>query len=174
LIEALKKKHMPDSGWHNVCEVAQIKRAYQDEIFDVFESHQSRVAICQCQNCKIDFLTSKSNSGRTDLSCIFGCRAKNKIQKGNRRSRAHYATEFGREQKKKLNRKRSEKPTSMEQPPPLPRGDRALLYYRWLIWVIENSRLSFKDLSVRLAPIFEKVRQHSLEIFIKFGDIPDS
>lgn len=154
-------------------EVTQLKQAYQNEIFKIFESHQSHVSIGQCRECKIEFLTAKSNAKRTDLRCPFGCRTKHRTAGSSRRSKCHYQTKFGRTQKKARNRKRSKKDPAGRKPRGL-RQDCTLLYYRWLIWTVERRRLSFSDLTELLAPIFEKVRQHSLEVDDELGNIPDS
>lgn len=145
-------------------------RTYQNEIRVIFESHQSHVSIGQCRVCEIEFLTAKANAGRADLRCPFGCRAKHKTKESRRRSKRHYQTEFGRKQKKALNRNRSKKGSK----PRRLRRDRTLLYYRWLIWAVERRRFSFSALAELLAPIFEKVRQHSLEINGDSDNIPDS
>jgi hypothetical protein len=171
-IEALKKKHTNAPGWHKVCEVAQLKRTYQNEISVIFENHQTHVSISQCRACKIEFLTAKSNAGRTDLRCPFGCRAKHGSEGSKRRSKRHYQTEFGRTQKKVLNRKRSK--NDLTRPRPRPGRGLTLLYYRWLIWAVERRRFRLTDLTELLAPIFEKVRQHSLEVDDELGNIPDS
>ena len=170
----MKKKHTGDPSWHRGCEVAQLIRTYQNEILEIFKSHQSHVSIGRCRVCEIEFLTSKSNAGRTDLLCPFGCRARQRAEGSRRRSKRHYETEFGRSQKKALNHKRSKRSGHDRSGPGRLRRDRTLLYYRWLIWVVEGRRLSVSVLAEVLAPIFEKVRQHSLEIDTGSDNIPDS
>src|SRR5271170_7652436 len=73
-IEALRKNYTGDPGWHDTRQVAELKRLYRDEILEIFELHRSRVSICQCRECGIEFLTGRSNAGRADLRCPFGCR----------------------------------------------------------------------------------------------------
>lgn len=169
-IEALRKKHTGDPVWHESCEVAGLKRSYQNEIYKISENHQSHVSICHCRDCGIEFLTARSNAGRTDLRCPFGCRSEHRKQKSNKRSTHYYRSELGRQKKKSLNRRRSRK---NNRPPSRPRHQ-DLQYYRWLVLVVERRRLCLSQLADLLAPIFEKVRQHSLEVPVEIDIIPDS
>ena len=165
----MRKDHTGDPGWHDTRQVAELKRLYRDEILEIFELHQSRVSICQCRECGIEFLTASSNAGRSDLRCPFGCRERHRGQKSNQRSTTYYQNKMGREKKRVLNRKRSEK----KPPRPGPQHPQRLQYYRWLIWVVERRRFGLSELSDLLAPIFEKVRQHSLEKSESVCDTPD-
>jgi hypothetical protein len=166
----LRKKYTGDPAWHDTRQVAELKRLYRDEILEIFELHRSRVSICQCCECGIEFLTGRSNAGRADLRCPFGCRTRHRSQKSNQRSANYYQSNMGREKKKALNQKRSEKKSPR---PRKPDQHQSLQYYRWLIWTVDRRRLGLHELSDLLTPIFEKARQHSLEKLEPICDTPD-
>lgn len=154
-----------------MCEVGELKRLYRDEIYQILECNQSRVSICDCCDCGIEFLTSRSNAGRIDMRCPFGCRSKHRIKKSVQRSVAYYKTSQGRQKKMRLNQSRSNSDHSGSR---RIGRDHDLQYYRWLILIVERRRFEQSELTELLAPIFEKVRQHSLEICIGNDKTPDS
>ena len=68
----------------------------------------------RCVECGIRFLTSKSNRGREDLRCPFGCRELNRRRKTNERGKRYYNSKKGRKKKKQRNKKRCLKRRSSE------------------------------------------------------------
>lgn len=112
----------------------------------------SRLCLARCRHCRIFFLTTRSNRGRNDLSCPFGCREAHRKQQSHQRSQAYYRTEQGRRKKRDLNRKRSlwsaraaapKKTASVTPllppsiPPALARHIRLVVSFlegRWLTW----------------------------------------
>lgn len=94
--------------WHQDDRVGPLLRQYQLTLDAILRDHPD-LASCavQCCHCGIRFLTHPRNANRRNLYCPFGCREHCRRQLANERSRKHYRTEKGRQNKKLLNGKRS-------------------------------------------------------------------
>lgn len=85
--------------------------------------------------------------------CPFGCRAERRRRKTNTRSRKHYGTAFGREQKVARNRERPTQPVLVE-PPPEPQtpddlGPDMIAHVQVVASIIERRRVS-RDETIEL------------------------
>lgn len=173
-IEALREFYIADPNWHEVPGAVAVKAAYRFEIHQIFGNHQGQVVISICRDCRIEFLTSRSNEGRDDMRCMFGCRESQRKRESNRRSVEYYRSDAGRKKKKAINQRRSK----CGEPEHRDTGGSAQLsvhqYYRWLIRIIDGVKLGLRSIADVVASILVRVRQHSLEKIEKTGQIPDS
>jgi len=74
--------------------------------------------VVRCCRCGIRFFTHPRNARRRNLRCPFGCRQHHRRQRGNERSRKHYQTAKGRENKQRLNGQRSKSGNDAENTSP--------------------------------------------------------
>ena len=170
----MRFRHSNKSDWHLASDLVGLKSAYLDQIENLAHEYQSRMSICKCRSCGFEFLTAKSNFRRSDLLCVFGCRKRHEKSSSKARSRKRNQTVEGKEKKKILNRRRSER--GDETPAPQPRASITgqLRYYRWLIWLIDGVRLNSSELAAFILSILEKVRSRGLLKSRMICDVPDS
>lgn len=96
-------------NWHQDDRADPLVCQYQLTLNAVFRENPNLAACAvHCRHCQIRFLAHPRCAGRRDLRCPFGCRRHHHRQRANERSRKHYQTDAGRENKKLLNRKRSQ------------------------------------------------------------------
>jgi hypothetical protein len=69
--------------------------------------HRGKECLNTCVDCQVQFLTSKSNSKRSDLRCPFGCRKRHTQESAAIRSLRRDQKDSAKAKKKELNRKRS-------------------------------------------------------------------
>jgi hypothetical protein len=127
-----------------------------------------RLCLARCRHCRIFFLTARSNRGRHDLSCPFGCREAHRKEQSHQRSQAYYQTDNGREKKRQLNRRRSllsaraaapKKTSEATTGPPPPIPPALARHIRLVVSCLEGRWLTEKELEDLIAKI---VRQHRL------------
>lgn len=125
-----------------------------------------RSIILHCSKCGILFLSSKSNQGRNDIFCSFGCRDIHKREKAKARSKRYYATEKGKERKRQLNRKRnmvpdspsSEEATSTDSKSPIKKIEFFSHYARLFLSILLHQKIKPKE----IAYFLQKVRSRAL------------
>jgi hypothetical protein len=168
--------HSDRRDWYRAAEqVLWIARGYYQSVRYLIRScPELRQNLTRCVQCRIYFLTSSSNKGRTDLRCPFGCREVHCRKRSNKRSKQHYQTNKGRSKKKQLNRNRSllAKPwvsrgqSTKDPNPQSPWSFKLLRYLSWIVSKIEPVRPSDKDISNQLKLLLESIlRRRPLPIY---------
>ena len=148
---------------------------YYRELRVVLREHSSFAWLAQCRDCRIRFLTPRTNLNRMDMRCPTGCRARHEVVSSAERSGDYRKGALGREKKKALNRKRGllcessnrQNSDSLERMKS-ERLSAPLCYYRWLLQLLEGIRMTGPELKSFCEVIRTKVRQRGHEI----GDKP--
>jgi hypothetical protein len=112
-----------------------------------------------CSQCELPFLTTRSNLGRSDICCPFGCRQEHKRAKARERSKKYYQKPNGKEQKKKTNRARSEINKISEKKPPVLFHNIILVMY---LKIVLSSILKIKIQPIEITQTLDKVRSRGL------------
>lgn len=112
-----------------------------------------------CPQCELPFLSTRSNLGRSDICCPFGCRQKHKRAKARERAKKYSLKPDKREQKKKINRARSAVHKISEKKPPAIFNNIIFVMY---LKMILSSILKIKVQPIEITQLLKKVRSRGL------------
>lgn len=115
-----------------------------------------------CPQCELPFLTTRSNLGRSDIYCPFGCRQEYKKAKAQERSKRYSQKPDKKEQKKKINRARSEVNNITESNPSVIFPNIIFIMY---LKIILSSILKIKIQPIEITQILKKVRSRGLSFY---------
>jgi hypothetical protein len=117
-----------------------------------------------CSQCELPFLSTRSNLGRSDICCPFGCRLEHKRAKARGRSKKYYQKPDKKEQKKKINRTRSEINKISNNKSPIQSSNIFLIIY---IKIILSSILKIKVQPTEITKLLKNVRSRGLSFYQK-------
>ncbi len=115
-----------------------------------------------CSQCELPFLSTRSNLGRSDIYCPFGCRQEHKKAKARERAKKYYQKPDKREQKKKINRARSEVNKIPEKKPPIIFHNIIFVMY---LKIILSSILNLKIQPTEIIQLLKIVRSRGLSFY---------
>ena len=169
----LRMVHEWQKDWYKKQDVREYISVYYKKIRNIIKTVNHRYwELTRCADCGIYLITSCSNQGRKDIRCPFGCREKHKKEASNNRSIAYYETEQGQLKKQIQNANRychskgtSEK-TEKEKSPSEEKGS-FVGYVRFIVSLIEERFISWKEIKNILLEYFKKWRQHPLEYWLE-------
>ncbi len=156
----MKKGYYNERNWHKSYPTIIIYLIYIIYL-RLADKNDHTILIIRCSQCGIYFITKKSNSGRYDILCPFGCRQNNKKTKSRKRSKKYYKK--NKEKKKKLNRARSEINNTTTEKPHTLKVDPFSLYIKLFL----NSILKIKTQPDEITQLQEKVRSRGLSFYQK-------
>ena len=117
-----------------------------------------------CLQCELPFLSTRSNLGRNDIYCPFGCRLEHKRTKARERSKRYYQKSDKKEKKKKINRTRSEvNKIPHEKPQTLLKNIPLVMYLKMIL----SSILKMKVQPTEIIQLLNNVRSRGLLFYKK-------
>lgn len=115
-----------------------------------------------CPQCELPFLSTRSNLGRSDIYCPFGCRLEHKRAKARERSKRYYQKPDNKNKKNKINRGRSEVgKIPHTKPLPLLKNIPFAMYLKMIL----SSILNIKVQPTEITQILKKVRSRGLSFY---------
>ncbi len=115
-----------------------------------------------CPQCELPFLSTRSNLGRRDIYCPFGCRLEHKRAMARERSKKYSQKPDKKEQKKKINRARSEVNNVLDQKaPPVSNNIFFIMYLKLLL----SSMLKLQIQPTEIIQLLKKVRSRGLSFY---------
>ena len=132
----------------------------------------SRSAVKRCRECGIFFFAHRSNWGKRELFCPFGCGEWHRRKSSNERAKAYYGTPEGKAKKRALNARRR-KPIEAAEPDKVVRP-RIVSYLQFILSFIDGRQITRDEADRVYQVILVELRQHGLPTFAKTSRVPDS
>ncbi len=115
-----------------------------------------------CPQCELPFLSTRSNIGRSDIYCPFGCRLEHQRAMARERSKKYSEKPDKKGLKKKTNRARSEVNKILEKKPPEISSNIFFILY---LKMILSSILKIKVQDTEITQLLKKVRSRGLSFY---------
>lgn len=169
---ALQQGFTLGSEWYRGEGVRRYALGYYEVFREILRGDpESRSAIVRCRECGIFFFAHRSNWGRWDLLCPFGCSVHHRRQESNRRAKAYYQTPEGKLKKKALNERRwAEKGPTEKIPSSEPR---IVPYLRFILSFIDKGVVTLEEALGVFQRVLEELRQQGLLTFFEESKVPD-
>jgi hypothetical protein len=156
--------HSDENEWYKKGQIKKLYHLYK-ELLDSFSLPES-FALTTCCQCHIEFPTSFSNRGRTDLRCPFGCRQKHRKKKSNERSKAYYQTPEGKVKKQEQNSKRKTATQDKKVQEAKSIHQDLFNFLSSLLSVIIGKTIKQAELQELIVKTLKNLRQHPLEFLV--------
>jgi len=164
----LRKNYSDEKDWYLKGQVGKLYGIYQEKILEKACTSECHILI-HCSQCQISLITSKSNQGRKDIGCFFGCRHIHKKKESDKRSTEYNKSPVGKSKKKVSNQKRKKNhaTTEAEVPRLPPSTSIAHEYIRLLLMATHKRILETAKINQLIELAGEELRQHPLDEIMK-------